>query len=223
MKHETVTVVIACAGKGSRFDAPYPKELHAISPGVTVLHRALQPIDALKHNASDIRLLMVTDPSRRASMEIACSEAGHSDLAFVVQTLNHGSGLAGVLRAARPWARGVTVLLLADQFFESPSDALARLVDLVIEHRGAVLAAPDADVHDMSQEGALRIDEETSMVIRSAEKPSNLDGFNAVWVALAAREDSWDFLERAVSETPDSLADAPSVTVDGYRNVTYPT
>nr|BAM98984.1 UTP:5-amino-2,5-dideoxy-alpha-D-ribose-1-phosphate uridylyltransferase [Streptosporangium amethystogenes] len=228
MSVERVTLVVPCAGRGARFGAPYPKELHRTGPQGSVVDRALAPfLDWARRGEVRPRLVVPIAADRGATVAHLHRYADVADLAFTFQARRHGAGLAGAVRSGLDLATGLTLLVLPDQYFgwdgkANPVDALARLGTAEV----AVLAAR-LPPERLGDEGALAVERRTGSerptVARAAEKPKDPAGYNAAWVAVAVPPTRHDALvDLAEGRDPSPLLGAPVEWVEGYVNATSP-
>ncbi|MEV7007466.1 hypothetical protein [Streptosporangium sp. NPDC051022] len=223
----SVTLVVPCAGRGARFGAPYPKELHRTGPRGSVVDRALAPfLDWARRSEVRPRLVVPIAADRAATVAHLHRYTDVADFAFTFQAPRHGAGLAGAIRAGLDLAAGLTLLVLPDQYFgwdgkANPVDALAR--------RGtdgvAVLAAR-LPRERLGDEGALAVEGVGSRrptVARAKEKPADPTGYNAAWVAVAVPPARYGALvDLAEGRDPSPLLGAPVEWVEDYVNATSP-
>jgi hypothetical protein len=222
---EPITVLLPCAGEGSRFRAPYPKELHCIARGMTALDAALAPVVDLARNCP-VRLVAVAGPGREPTLERLYPYGEILDLWITFQNDRHGSEMPGALRAARDLVSERVLVVLPDQHFSWTPQA-NPLVDCVAALRTGdwgVIAAPPG-TRPLSEDGALAVTAGPHglRVTAAAEKPPDDTGFDAAWVVLGLRRSAWDRLPDVFRRTAVSpLIGAPVVFVDGYRHLHVP-
>ena len=215
------TVVVLAAGAGLRFGAPYPKELHALRPGVAAIDPLFDAIETIP--LPEIKVVVVVSTAKFALVNHL--ERCRRDTAFVLlATADVDRGLGSGLLAAAPWCDDTVLICLGDQVFVSdPVLALSDAVDHL--HNGApiaVVAAGTGDRDRLCREGALRVTDD--IVIAAAEKPTEPAGFNACWSALAVRKPMLTPLaHRLCDGATDCLIDAPVVWGPDFLNLNEPT
>lgn len=101
-----VSVILPCAGDGTRFGAPYPKELHCLAPGVTVLDRSLEAVVELAKSGLNVRLVVVFGTHKLDTVSYLARYADTFQMVFVYQDESCGPGLDGAIRSALPRLRG---------------------------------------------------------------------------------------------------------------------
>ncbi|HZM75521.1 MAG TPA: hypothetical protein VFC19_07325 [Candidatus Limnocylindrales bacterium] len=227
MSSRVIYAVLPCAGAGLRFGAPYPKELHCIAAGTTMLDLALAPLLDLAAEGAQIRLVAVLSAAKMATARYLHRYADRFCVVMTYQTPAHGSDLRGALAAATPLCTGDTVLVLPDQSYQwDPARNPIRALLARLEREDwAVLASPVTDPTELASEGALRLEPigGTLRVTAAAEKPADPTPYNAAWVSVAVAAPAVAELTGLVGANGrHPLVGASAVQVKGYRNATTP-
>lgn len=226
-----LTAIVPCAGAGARFGAPYPKELHCLAPGVTVVDRSFAPLLGLAETGSDIRVALVVDSDRHATISHIGQLADRLDIVAVFQPpSSHLAGTAAAVHRALPLCSGPVLIMMPDQYFDLAEDEdnpLERALGLLGEpaDRPVVLAAAIDDPAELRVEGALSVVDggDGHFVAAATEKPDDPRGFNAVWAAvLFPSPVVEDVVQLFDPGAPSPLIGAKVVHVNGYRHLTYP-
>lgn len=222
-----VSVILPCAGIGSRFGAPYPKELHCLAPGVTVLDRSLESVVELVKSGLHVRLVVVFGKHKLDTVRHLARYAEIFHMVFVFQDESYGPGLDGAIRSALPMTRGPVALVLPDIVVTGPDTAgtLLSAVRHTAVSGWSVVAAEERDPETLRQMGALTVAEEDGVltVAAAVDKPADPSGYNAFWGMVAAGEAEAHRLPDVVAEGAASpLAGAVAVMVDGIVNYNTP-
>ena len=230
------TVILPCAGRGSRLGLPFPKELLPLGPGRTPLDATLELI--LPH-ADRLRLLVVTDSTRQPTIaHILRAAKGRLPVAFVPQLPDLPETVGAVL-SAQAWFSDRNLCLLPDQVLDTPRDGLIPDALALLDGAGfCFVASPETNPERLSRDGALRLNCATPpRVTGYAEHPRQADAasFNAVWFAFAFRAETapavLPLMHHAVCGTAVSDADlaasplygCPALTVGPYHDTgTWP-
>lgn len=230
------TVILPCAGRGSRLGLPFPKELLPLGPGRTPLDATLELI--LPH-ADRLRLVVVTDTTTRQPTiaHILRAAKGRLPVAFVPQLSDLPETIGAVL-SAQAWFSDRNLCLLPDQVLDTPRDGLIPDALALLDNAGfCFVASPETDPERLSRDGALRLNCATPpRVTGYAEHPCPADAaFNAVWFAFAFRAETapeaLPLMHRAVCGTAISDVDlaasplygCPALTVGPYHDTgTWP-
>ncbi|OON81146.1 NTP transferase domain-containing protein [Streptomyces tsukubensis] len=218
-----VSVILPCAGSGTRFGAPYPKELHCLASGVTVLDRSLESVVELAKSGLNVRLVVVFGTHKLDTVSYLARYAEIFQLVFVYQDESFGPSLEGAVRSALPMTRGPVALVLPD-IVVTGSDTAGKLLDALrnVEVSGwSVVAAEERDPATLRQMGALAVAETDGVLTVGAatDKPKDPSGYNAFWGMVAATEAEAHRLPDVVGEgTASPLTGAVALMVEGIVN-----
>ncbi len=219
-----VSVVLPCAGFGTRFGAPYPKELHSLAPGVTVLDRSLEGVVALADSGLEVRLVVVCRPHKLDTVSYLARYAGKFQIVFVFQDEAFEPGLEGAIRSALPMTHGPVALVLPD-IVVSGAESLLSAVRQLSTTDWSVVAVEERDSGVLREMGALAVTGENGVakVEAAAEKPDDPTGFNAFWGMVAVSEHEAHRLPDVVRKGADNpLAGAFALLVDRIVNYNTP-
>ncbi|WP_290057706.1 hypothetical protein [Amycolatopsis solani] len=215
-----VSIILPCAGLGTRFGAPYAKELHCLAPGVTVLDRSLETVVELAKSGVAVRVVVVFGPHKLDTVKYLARYAGTLQLVFVYQDSDTEPGLDGAIRCALPMTRGPVALVLPDIVVSSVG-SLREALRLTDAAGWGVVAAKERDPAVLKQMGALAVDGEDGVVTveAAAEKPVDPVGFNALWGIVAVTEDQAHRLPDVARRDADSpLTGARALLVEQIVN-----
>ncbi|MEU6407117.1 hypothetical protein [Streptomyces sp. NPDC046985] len=222
-----VSVILPCAGFGTRFSAPYPKELHCLGPGVTVLDRSLEAVVELTKSGLTVRLVVVFGAHKLETVRYLERYAETFQMVFVYQNESYEPGLDGAVRSALPMTEGPVALVLPD-IVVSGVDSAGSLLAAVRHTEAAgwsVVAAEERDPGVLRQMGALAVvDTDGFRTVRAAaDKPADPSGYNAFWGMIAAAETEAHRLPDVVAEgTASPLPGAVALMVEGIVNYNTP-
>ncbi|MFB7493268.1 hypothetical protein ACFC09_00945 [Streptomyces sp. NPDC056161] len=220
-----VSIILPCAGFGTRFSAPYSKELHCLAPGVTVLDRSLEAVVELAKSGLDVRVVVVFGTHKLDTVRYLARYAETFHMAFVYQDESFASGLDGAIRSALPMTHGPVALVLPDIVVTGAGSAGCLLA--AFRHLGvagwSVVAAEERDPDTLRQMGALAVVEGSgsgvATVGAAAEKPADPSGFDAFWGMVAVTQEGAHRLPDVVSKEADSpLGGAVAVMVERIVN-----
>ncbi|WP_446225037.1 hypothetical protein ACTWPB_07965 [Nocardia sp. IBHARD005] len=217
-----MNIVVAAAGKGTRFGARYPKELHLLSTGHAVIDRVLAPwLTAVAGEEFSARVIIVGDESRGATLTHVTGRYPTVPVGLCLQRADAHNPNVNVLAAARRWIdRGVVVYLLADQILTAKDAVFVDSVKQVQNGGIAILAAgiPSSARHT---EGCLELDAANDHVVTHEEKPpADDERFNHAWAALVANANQLDRLIGGFHRQHDNPWRTSKVLhVQGYVNI----
>lgn len=222
-----LTFIIPCAGKGTRFDAIYPKELHCVYPGMTVLDLCLEPVLALAKTNPNIRLIVVINKDRALTVAHLGSIAENVEITLVYQTKKFEESIVGAIEAALPHCHSETFLLLPDQHFnwKLKENPFLSATSYLNEFPISVIATKCDDEEILHQEGALNVksNNSTHIIQKAEDKPKNVKNYNSIWVSIIVRQNDLTKLQDIFRPGRIQLLEGMPVTyVTGYHNVTRP-
>jgi UTP-glucose-1-phosphate uridylyltransferase len=215
-----VSIILPCAGLGTRFGAPYAKELHCLEPGVTILDRSLEAVVELAKSGLTVRVVVVFGTHKLDTVRYLARYAGIFQLVFVYQDDEAEPGLDGAIRCALPMTRGPVALVLPDIVVSGVGSLLAAVRQTEVAG-WSVVAAEERDPGTLRQMGALTVAAEDGVVTvaAAAEKPADPSGFNALWGMVAVAEEEAHRLPDVARRDADSpLAGAVALMVDRIVN-----
>lgn len=218
-----VSIILPCAGFGTRFRAPYSKELHCLAPGVTVLDRSLEAVVELAKSGLNVRLVVVFGTHKLDTVSYLTRYADTLQLVFVHQDQSFEPDLDGAIRSALPMTRGPVALVLPDIVVSGAGSAGSLFAALrQVEVSGwSVVAAEERDPDTLRQMGALALVEGDGVLTVGAaiDKPADPAAYNAFWGMVAATEEEAHRLPDVVRKGADSpLVGAVALLVEGIVN-----
>ncbi|MEU6537776.1 hypothetical protein [Streptomyces sp. NPDC047000] len=218
-----VSIILPCAGFGTRFEAPYSKELHCLAPGITVLDRSLEAVVELAKSGLSVRLVVVFRTHKLDTVSYLARYAGLFQIVFVYQDESFAPDLDGAIRSGLPMTQGPVVLVLPDIVISGAGSAGSLLAALRhTEVAGwSVVAAEERDPDMLRQMGALALAEEGGVMTVGAatDKPADPSGYNAFWGMVAVTAEEAHRLPDVVGKGADSpLSGAVALLVDSIVN-----
>lgn len=221
---QRISVILPCAGMGSRLGLSGPKELHEVEPGFPLIRYSLD-------------LLMHTPPDLAARTQVVVViRPGKERVASVVQERLAATGMRvipvafdaklrewpGSIHSARHHFSKVNLVLLPDSYLglggrhrsvfteESKRISLLQRVETKLEAHALVFGVKRTQCdRDLRQLGALEVASDGT-VLRFQDKPTNPDGFNAVWGCFAFRSGIADALHSMLMATVERRSTGPS-------------
>lgn len=213
MPRHQVTVILPCAGKGSRMGVPFGKELLPLRPGRCVIDSSLDLIREASA-ASDVRVLLMTDGDRQATARYVRAHLPGVPVAEVVQDPDAADWPDAVLKLA-PWlSPAANVLLLPDVIYSWTGDPVTEIAAKA-SSSGFAAGAVKAGSDEIAAAGALRI--EGDRITAYEDKPADPCAYNALWGILGFSGGSFglDAL-RLVADSTSRRREGP-VTAPGLR------
>jgi UTP-glucose-1-phosphate uridylyltransferase len=218
-----VSIILPCAGFGTRFRAPYSKELHCLAPGVTVLDRSLEAVVELAKSGLNVRVVVVFGTHKLDTVSYLVRYAEIFQMVFVYQDQSFEPDLDGAIRIALPLTQGPVALVLPDIVVSGAGSAGSLLA--AVRHTEvsgwSVVAAEERDPDTLRQMGALAVVEGDGVarVAAAIDKPADPSEFNAFWGMVAVTEEEAQRLPDVVGKGADSpLPGAVALMVERIVN-----
>lgn len=220
MTGQRATVILPCAGSGTRLGLPFGKELLPLGPGSTPLDETLA---LLVPHALALRLVVVLGGGREATARHVTARAAAARLPVAFAAQDPGlTECTGAVLSAAPWFSERNIVLLPDQVLDYPDPGLiTSALDTLDNAPFCFLAAREDAPERISRDGALRVTNGTpARLLDYAEQPPLADAgrFNATWFGFAFRDDAGEalsLLHRAVTGRPVTTADVAASPLAG--------
>lgn len=248
MEKETLTIILPCAGQGSRLDLKSPKELFEIVPGTRLIDFSLRHIWAVyekegkSHLPSiSIKIAVVTRPWKVEVVEFISRKLPE----IIVETVmfnNAFSEWPGSVYSASEFFSENNLVLLPDSYlrlsegsscnfstcFNDNGETLVqRVLNALKEYKVVFGSVKCTEKKILKQLGAMRV--EDGEVSALQDKPSqNLEQFNSFWGCYGFRKEYgraiYDFLIKSVQHLPVSLKEQPffpigTIPLYSYRDL----
>ncbi len=174
-----VTVILPCAGTGSRLGLPFPKELAPVARDRCLIDSCLDLVG--RAEPGSCRVVLMDDGNREATVRYVASRLPCIPVARVRQP-EHARDMPGAVLRLHPWWGPVNVLLLPDVAYDADGNLVSRLAAAAQEHGFAFAAAP-LPQEQLRRAGAVRA--ENQRVTCYEDKPADPSGYDLAWGALA--------------------------------------
>ena len=180
MPRHQVTVILPCAGSGSRLGLPFPKELAPLGPGRCAADSSLDLIREAA-GASDVRVILMTDGKRDLTAAYVREKLPGVPVAEIIQDPS-APDLAEAVIALQPWLGYANVLLLPDVIYGWAGDPVTEVASEASSY-GFAVAAVKAGAGQIRQAGALRV--AGDRIEAYEDKPADPSGYDSLWGMLA--------------------------------------
>ncbi len=229
MNQSQVTIILPCAGQGSRLGLETPKELFEIFPGTHLIDYSLDHIlqyirTQAEDTISNITLTVVTRPWKKEISHYVQSRLPRITHKEVMFNENYQEWPGSVFSAQETFSL-YNIVLLPDSFIglnthpsapftQSPHQEtlILSMINALQNHPVVFGCIPCTNPQRLKSLGALRI--ENNIITRFQDKPShNVEDFNGFWGCYGFRkeyaESLYRFLIASVKHQPISLEDQP--------------
>jgi len=225
-----MTIILPCAGEGSRMGLSIPKELFEIVPGTRLIDFSLEHIRAFPQKEK-ITTAVVIRPGKRKVAEYVTGQLPGITVKTVMFNDNYLEWPGSVYSANRVFSEN-NLVLLPDSFLglsanvnnvntkekspvttDSGGNTLVELMaDALSIHKVVFGCSECKDGEILETLGAVRI--EKGIISGFQDKPSgSLENFNGFWGCYGFRKEYgrvlYDFLIQSVHHQPVRLAEQP--------------
>jgi len=231
-----ITVILPCAGYGTRLGLSFPKELYEVVPGWRLVDFSLQHIIVGRYICSEVVVVI------RKGKEGVADYLSKRLFAYGITVRSffyndsYYEWAGSVMSAEEAWGERSLVLLPDSVVRCSEKDplrwgktGLLEAMDGMLREYSVGFAVCRAQGERLSSLGALRI--ENGRVMAFQDKPVDPSPYNGFWVSYGFHQrfgrELYEFLVRSIrhenGELPPGLFPAPVVEVAGYTDLgTWP-
>ncbi len=195
-----LTVILPAAGKGTRLNLPYPKEILRINNDEALIDYSFNFFR--DYGRKDVNFVVVINENKTELVTYLAKYKDRYDISFVYQNPNEKE-YTGAIKSATHLFGEYNLVLLPDTIMKLKNNGdLFELVKNSLTETGfTFLYKDEIDQEVLKTKGALYVDDE-KIVKNYQDKPqSNLEQFNAFWCAFAFRRRTFkscmDFMEKS--------------------------
>ena len=187
-KTESVSIILPCAGRGTRLNIPYPKELIKVNEDMSVIDYSFQHILASQVKS---RVVVIVGPHKFDTVRYLYEKYNDKvDLVFIFQK-NNDKDITGAIKSAEHLFGDKNILLMPNTIIEY-KDKKVSLIDKMLEtldHQPFVFMCKDeSSVSRLKLSGALNI--EDGKVVDYEDKPlKHIEKYNAFWVSYGFKKE----------------------------------
>ena len=214
-----LTVILPAAGKGTRLNLPYPKEILRINNDEALIDYSFNFFR--DYGRKDVNFVVVINENKTELVTYLAKYKDRYDISFVYQNPNEKE-YTGAIKSATHLFGEYNLVLLPDTIMKLKNNGdLFELVKNSLTETGfTFLYKDEIDQEVLKTKGALYVDDE-KIVKNYQDKPqSNLEQFNAFWCAFAFRRRTFkscmDFMEK--STLKQDVSDMEILTTSIYNS-----
>tara|TARA_Y100000004_G_scaffold197087_1_gene269654 strand:+ start:719 stop:1456 length:738 start_codon:yes stop_codon:yes gene_type:complete len=194
-----LTVILPAAGKGTRLNLPYPKEILRLDNDNALIDNCFNFFR--DYGRKDVEFVVVINEDKPELLSYLSKYKDKFNITFTYQNPNEKE-YTGAIKSAKHLFGEHNLVLLPDTLMSlQPGDDLLTLVeDSLLETGFTFLYKPENDDDILKTKGALKIVDDK--VLEYEDKPQeNLETYNAFWCAFAFRKRTFDscinFMEKS--------------------------
>ena len=195
-----LTVILPCAGEGTRLSLPYPKEVFSIEKHKSLIDYSFDLFS--NYGRRDVQFVITLNENKIEIIKYLSRYKHRFNISFTYFNPSE-TEYTGSIKSAKHLFGEKNLVLLPDTFLKiKTSDDILDLVNNSLNETGFTFFFKREKSHDMLRtKGALIISDD-NQVLEYEDKPQEkLDGFNAFWCAFAFRKRVFDscieFMEKS--------------------------
>ena len=221
-----LTVILPAAGKGTRLNLPYPKEILRINNDEALIDNSFNFFR--DYGRKDVEFVVVINENKTELIAYLAKYKDRYNISFVFQNPNEKE-YTGAIKSASHVFGEYNLVLLPDTIMKLKDNAdLFELVKNCLTETGfTFLYKESLDKDLLTTKGALTV--EKSIIKNYTDKPkTNLKNYNAFWCAFAFRKRTFkqciSFMEKStlghavndkeIKDTP--IYNSKGISVDDY-------
>ena len=195
-----LTVILPAAGKGTRLNLPYPKEILRINNDEALIDYSFNFFR--DYGRKDVDFVVVINENKTELIPYLAKYKDRYNISFVYQNPNEKE-YTGAIKSASHLFGEYNLVLLPDTIMKLKNghDLFDLVKSSLTETGFTFLYKDEVDKEVLKTKGALYVDGE-KIVKNYVDKPQdNLEQFNAFWCAFAFRRRTFkscmDFMEKS--------------------------
>ena len=221
-----LTIILPCAGEGTRLSLPYPKEIHSIEKNKSLIDYSFDLFQ--NYGRRDVEFVVTLNENKTELIKYLSRYKTRFNISFTFFNLAE-TEYTGSIKSARHLFGEKNLVLLPDTFMKMKSSQdIVELVSESLNETGFTFFYKRENDPDMLKtKGALSISND--LVQEYEDKPQeDQDMFNAFWTAFAFRKRVFnqciEFMEKStlnhrqmvgeIKNTP--LYNSKAIEVDDY-------
>ena len=195
-----LTVILPCAGEGTRLSLPYPKEIHSIEKNKSLIDYSFDLFS--NYGRRDVQFVITLNENKTELVKYLSRYKSRFNISFTFFNPAE-TEYTGSIKSAKHLFGEKNLVLLPDTFLKMKSSQdIVNLVSDSLNETGFTFFYKKENDHNMLRtKGSLSIDK-NNLVQEYEDKPQeDLDNFNAFWTAFAFRKRDFDncieFMEKS--------------------------
>ena len=210
-----LTVILPAAGRGTRLNLPYPKEILKIDREKALIDSSFDLFSGV--NCEQIEFVIVINEYKTEIVKYLSKYKSKYNLSFTYQKPNELE-YTGAIKSAKHLFGENNLVLLPDTILTLPNDLnVLESVDCNLNQHGfTFFFKPETDEAILETKGCLHVDRHLR-VLDYEDKPfAGLNKFNGYWCAFAFKKNVFDdcisFMEQSNLKTKKSkikIGDTP--------------
>jgi NDP-sugar pyrophosphorylase family protein len=225
-----LTVILPAAGKGSRLNLPYPKEILRVDKDKALIDNSFDLFKGLGRD--DVEFIVVINEEKTEIIKYLSKYKHKFNISFTYQNPDEIE-YTGAIKSAKHLFGENNIVLLPDTVLTLPAGF--NLAHEVLEHledkRFAFLFKSETNEKMLNTKGCLQLDSDKKVLDYEDKPTQNMSRFNGYWCAFAFKKDIFDecikFMEQSTLklEKPKTVIEqtkifgSKAIQVEDYKDL----
>ena len=225
-----LTVILPAAGKGTRLNLPYPKEILRLNKEKALIDHSFDLFNGLSRD--QVKFVVIINEDKTEIVKYLAKYKYNYDLCFTYQNPAELE-YTGAIKSAQHLFGENNIVLLPDTILTLPKGVSLRQIVLhhLKKHNFTFLFKPETDDQMLRTKGCLRLDEKMNVLAYEDKPLDNLSRFDGYWCAFAFKRQAFDkciaFMEQTtlkvekpsmqIESTP--LFETTVIEVEDYKDL----
>ena len=211
-----LTVILPAAGKGSRLNLPYPKEILRVDKEKALIDNSFDLFNGL--GREEVEFIVVINEEKTEIIKYLSKYKSQYNVSFTYQNPNEIE-YTGAIKSAKHLFGENNIVLLPDTILTLPTGVnLANELHEKLEEKGfAFLFKPEANEKMLNTKGCLQLDNDQKVVDYEDKPSQQMARFNGYWCAFAFKKEVFDecisFMEQSTLklEKPNTVIEQTDI------------
>ena len=182
-----LTVILPAAGKGSRLNLPYPKEILRIDSDKALIDSSFDLFSGV--NCEQLEFVIVINEYKTEIVKYLSKYKSHYNLSFTYQKPSEDE-YTGAIKSAEHLFGDNNIVLLPDTILTLAKNVnVLESVDRNLnEHGFTFFFKQEIDAAILKTKGCLRVDRQLRVLAYEDKPSANISRFNGYWCAFAFKK-----------------------------------
>mgnify|MGYP006089889675 FL=1 len=217
-----LTVILPAAGKGSRLNLPYPKEILRVDKEKALIDNSFDLFKGLGRD--DVEFIVVINEEKSEIIKYLSKYKSQYNVSFTYQNPNELE-YTGAIKSAKHLFGENNIVLLPDTVLTLPAGV--NLANEVLEHledkRFAFLFKSETNEKMLNTKGCLQLDSDKRVLDYEDKPTQNMSRFNGYWCAFAFKKNVFDecitFMEQSTLKLENSKTVIGQTSIFGSKAI----
>ena len=186
-----LTVILPCAGEGTRLSLPYPKEIFSIEKNKSLIDYTFDLFS--NYGRRDVEFVITLNENKTDLVKYLSRYKHRYNVSFTYFNPTE-TEYTGSIKSAKHLFGEKNLVLLPDTYLKlKTSEDILKLVDNSLNETGfTFFYKKEQDPSMLKTKGALIISNDNQVLDYEDKPQENLDRFNAFWCSFAFRKRVFD-------------------------------